>query len=127
MESVEGSAEENRVAAVSGLCFARFDARDVLPILKCSGVVRIVGFNGTILPIPDEEIDAIRTLLTSELKYDHCPLIREGMLVEVVHGPLKGISGKLLRKGTRARLLLAVHHIGRAVSVEVDSADVRPL
>jgi transcription antitermination factor NusG len=52
-------------------------------------------------------------------------MIREGMMVEVVHGPLKGVIGRLIRKGSRARLVLSVDLIGQAVSVEVDAADVR--
>ena len=109
-----------------GYCFARFDPRERLPILKCSGVVTIVAFDGEIVAIPEQEIDGIRRLIDSDLQYDPCPLIREGMKVEVVHGPLKGVMGLLVRKGAHARLVLAVDLIGQAVSVEVDAADVRP-
>lgn len=108
-----------------GYCFARFNARDRLSIVQCTGVVSIVSFDGEIAPIPDVEIDGIRTLVDSDLQYDPCPLIREGMLVEVTHGPLKGVVGRLLRKGAHARLMLAVDLIGQAVSVEVDASDVR--
>jgi transcription antitermination factor NusG len=109
-----------------GYCFARFDPNERLTVLKCSGVVNIVSINGDIAPIPDFEIDGIRRLVTSELQYDPCPLIQEGSMVEVVHGPLKGVVGRLLRKGAHARLVLAVDLIGQAVSVEVDAADVKP-
>jgi transcriptional antiterminator NusG len=108
-----------------GYCFARFDARERMPILKCTGVVSIVSFDGEIAPIPDTEIDGIRRLVESDLQYDPCPLIREGMIVEVIHGPLKGVVGRLVRKGAHARLVLAVDLIGQAVSVEVDASDVR--
>ena len=108
-----------------GYCFARFDTNERLPILKCSGVVSIVSFDGDIAPIPDVEIDGIRRLVESDLQYDPCPLIREGTMVEVVHGPLRGVVGRLLRKGAHARLMLAVDLIGQAVSVEVDAADVK--
>ena len=109
-----------------GYCFARFDPDERLSVLKCTGVVSIVSFNGDIAPIPDIEIDSLRRLVASELQYDPCPLIREGAMVEVVHGPLKGVVGRLLRKGAHARLILAVDLIGQAVSVEVDAADVKP-
>lgn len=108
-----------------GYCFARFDARERLPILKCSGVVNIVSFDGEIAAIPELEIDGIKRLVSSDLQYDPCPLIREGTMVEVAHGPLKGVVGRLVRKGSHARLVLAVDLIGQAVSVEVDAADVR--
>jgi transcription antitermination factor NusG len=108
-----------------GYCFARFDSGERLPVLKCTGVVNIVSFDGEIVPIPKHEIDAIRRLVASELQFDPCPLVREGMMVEVTHGPLKGVVGRLVRKGAHARLMLSVDLIGQAVSVEVDAADVR--
>ena len=108
-----------------GYCFARFDANERLPVLKCTGVVNIVSFDGEIVPIPEQEISAIRRLVESDLQYDSCPLIAEGMTVEVTHGPLKGVVGKLVRKGAHARLVLSVDLIGQAVSVEVDAADVK--
>src|SRR5438876_5755057 len=110
-----------------GYCFARFDVDDALPILKCTGVVNIVSFEGKPAPIPAYELDSIRVLVGSELQFDPCPLIREGMMVEVVHGPLRGVVGRLMRKDAqKARLVLSVDLIGQAVSVEVDAADVKP-
>jgi transcription termination/antitermination protein NusG len=108
-----------------GYCFARFDGGDRLPILKCTGVVSIVSFDGDIAPIPDREIDGIRRLVESDLQFDPCPFIREGEFAEVVHGPLAGVVGRLVRKGPHARLVLSVDLIGQAVSVEVDAADVK--
>ena len=109
-----------------GYCFARFDPDDALPVLTCTGVVNIVSFDGKPAVIPDVELDSIRVLIGSELQFDPCPLIHEGMMVEVIHGPVKGVVGRLLRKDSpRARLVLSVDLIGQAVSVEVDVADVR--
>ena len=110
-----------------GYCFARFDVADTLRVLKCTGVVNIVSFDGKPAAIPPFELDSIRLLVGSELQYDPCPMIHEGMLVSVVHGPLKGVVGRLVRKdSTKARLVLSVDLIGQAVSVEVDASDVKP-
>jgi transcription antitermination factor NusG len=88
--------------------------------------VNIVSFEGKPAPIPDFELDSIRTLVGSALQYDPCPMLHEGAMVEVVHGPLRGVVGRLARKdGARARLILSVDLIGQAVSVEVDAADVK--
>ena len=108
-----------------GYCFVRFNGTERLPVLKCSGVVSIVSFDGDIVPIPEHEIESIRRLVESDLQFDPCPLIREGMTVEVTHGPLKGVVGRLVRKGSHARLVLSVDLIGQAVSVEVDASDVK--
>jgi transcription antitermination factor NusG len=110
-----------------GYCFARFDPADALPVLKVPGVVNIVSFEGKPAPIPNYELESIRLLVGSKLQFDPCPFIQEGAMVEVVHGPLKGVVGRLMRKDTRrARLVLSVDLIGQAVSVEVDAAYVKP-
>jgi transcription antitermination factor NusG len=90
------------------------------------GVVSIISFEGEPAPIPEPEIEGIRRLVESDLAFDPCPMIREGMMVEVVHGPLRGVIGRLVRKNDKARLILSVNLIGQAVSVEVDAADVKP-
>jgi transcription antitermination factor NusG len=88
-------------------------------------VVSIVSIEGEPAVIPAYEIYAIRQLVESDLAYDPCPLIREGSMVEVTHGPLKGVVGRLSRKNDKARLVLSVDLIGQAVSVEVDASDVK--
>jgi transcription antitermination factor NusG len=110
-----------------GYVFARFPLSERLTVLKCSGVVSLVSVNGAPVPVPDPEIDGIRQLIESTLPYDPCPTIKTGTMVEVVHGPLKGVIGRLTRKGSQARLILAVNLIGQGVSVQVDAADVRAL
>jgi transcription antitermination factor NusG len=108
-----------------GYCFARFDPHDTLPILKCAGVVSIISFEGEPAPIPEHELDGIRQLIETDLAFDPVPLIKEGQMVEVVHGPLKGVIGRLVQKREKARLVLSVDLIGQGVSVEIDAADVR--
>jgi transcription antitermination factor NusG len=108
-----------------GYCFARISPDDALVVRKCHGVVSIITTDGRPAAIPDEEIAGIRALVESDLKYDPCPLVNEGDPVRVISGPLRGVIGTLLRKGSRARLILAVDLIGQGVSVEVDAADVR--
>ncbi len=108
-----------------GYCFAHFRPDQRVAVLSCAGAAGIVSFAGTPAPVPDSEIDAIRRLVESDLQYDPCPLIQEGDRVEVTHGPLKGVVGRLVKKGAHARLVLAVDLIGQGVAVEVDAADVK--
>ena len=113
-----------------GYCFARFpyqDHQDRLSVLSTVGVVQILGINGNAIPVPDHEIEAVRQLVTSTLPLDPHPYLKEGMEVEVVRGSLTGVRGILIRKGTRARLVVAINLIQQAASVELDAADVRPV
>ena len=107
-----------------GYCFARFDVREAKPVLGCAGVVAIVGTPGVPSAISENEIDAVRRLLDTGLSCDPCPFIKEGMPVVVTHGPLKGVSGRLVCKGPHAWLVISIELIGRAVSVNIHAADV---
>ena len=109
-----------------GYCFARFAWKDSLTVLKAPGVVQVVGGSGRPEAIPDEEIDALKTLMARTLPYDAHPYLREGMQVEVIRGPLKGVRGILVRKEKRQRLVISVHLIQQAASVEIDSGDIAP-
>lgn len=108
-----------------GYCFVRIDPRDKLPVISCDGVVHIVSVEGKAAEIPAEDIDAIRQLVDSTLALDPCPFLDEGDPVRVVAGPLTGVTGRLVRKGADARLVVSIELIGRAVSVQVHAADVR--
>jgi len=114
------------VPLFAGYCFARFSFSDRLPVLQSQGVVRVVGPSGRPEPIPEEEIESLRILLTNSHPYANYPYFREGTLVEVINGPLKGVKGRLLREARNLRLVLNVTLIQRAVAIEIDAENVVP-
>jgi transcriptional antiterminator NusG len=110
-----------------GYCFARFPLSQRVVVLSTQGVVQILGNRDGAVPVPDTEIEAVRRLVESTLPYDPHPYLTEGMQVEVIRGPLAGLRGLLLRKGTRARLVIGVTLIHQGASVELDAFDVSPV
>lgn len=110
-----------------GYCFARFPLSLRVALLATDGVVQLLGNPEGQIPIPDSEIEGVRRLVESTLPYDPHPNLKEGMLVEVVRGPLAGLRGILLRKGARARLVIGVSLIHQSASVELDALDVAPV
>lgn len=118
--------KEIEVPLFSGYCFVRLSQQNRLPAQKVAGVVEVVGSGNRPEPIPDEEIAAIKTLMASVLPYDPHPYLHEGMMVEVVRGPLQGVHGILLRKEKRHRLVISVRLIQQAAAVEIDVRDVVP-
>ena len=116
--------KEIEVPLFSGYCFVRFSKLEKTPVQKIVGVVEIVGSGSRPEPIPEQEIAALRRLMTSVLPYDPHPYLHEGMRVEVVRGPLQGAHGILLRKEKRHRLVIGVRLIQQAAAVEIDVNDV---
>jgi len=110
-----------------GYCFAQFRYADRLVVLKAFGMIDLVGPGGRPEWIPEAEINAIRTLVESKLRYDPHPCLTEGAEVEVVRGPLRGTRGHLVRKDRTVRVVLSVSLIRQSVSVEIPAADVTPV
>ena len=68
----------------------------------------------------------MRTLIESHLECLPYPFLKEGTLVEVVHGPLRGTTGILVQEPKKHRLVVSIPLFAQSVSVEVDVANVRP-
>lgn len=110
----------------SGYCFARFASQERLPVLQSRGVVRIVGRHGEPEPIPQVEMDSLMILMKNRVRLDAHPCLQEGAAVEVVQGPLQGVRGRLVRYARSCRVVVSIHLIQQAVSVEIDSASIAP-
>jgi transcription termination/antitermination protein NusG len=120
-----GHLQKANMPLFPGYCFARFETTRRLAVLECIGVVGIVSVQGRPAPIPDQELVQLQQVIETKLAFDPCPYIREGMLVEVVSGPMRGIEGRLLRKdGKKATVVLGVELINRALKIEVEAADI---
>lgn len=96
-------------------------------MLTAFGVVEVLGTSLYAVPVPDVEIEAVRRLVTSTLPVDPHPALVPGMAVEVRRGPLEGVRGVLLRKGRKARLVIAVSILRQGASVQIDADDVVPV
>lgn len=115
------------VPLFSGYIFGHFALKSKLEVLQTVGVVRIVGLNGQAVPVPEEQIRAVKTMVEKRLHYDPHPFLQEGMRVRVKHGVLKGAEGVLVAKKQHYRLVISVDLIQKSVAVDIDSADVEPL
>ncbi|HUQ93582.1 MAG TPA: UpxY family transcription antiterminator [Bryobacteraceae bacterium] len=110
----------------SGYVFSRFagNAQSRVRILSTTGAVSILGTGSQIEPIPDREIDQIRTMLAAKVNCFAHPFLQEGCCVRVRRGPLKGLSGLLDRFKNNTRLVLSVSLLSQSVAAEVDISDV---
>jgi len=108
-----------------GYLFCRFDPQNRLPILKTPGVIQVVGYNRQPIPVDEDEIKSIQTLVTSGIPNQPWPFLKVGEKVRIESGPLRGLEGVLVEfKGNR-RLILSVSLLQRSVAVEMDAAFVR--
>jgi transcription antitermination factor NusG len=110
-----------------GYLFCRFGAGDRLPIVTTPGVIGIVGFGGTPVPIEPCEIAAIHRVLQSGIAAEPWKYIESGRRVRVEHGALAGLEGIFIEMKKDRRLLLSVTMLQRSVAIQIDESCVVPL
>lgn len=110
-----------------GYVFVHVPPRERLRVVQVHGLVRLVGFGGQPIALPEGEVAAIRACLKQKCRIEPHPFLRTGQRVRIVRGALEGTEGILVRKKGMFRLILSVGLILRSVAVEVDSSDVEPI
>src|SRR6266852_9173126 len=80
-----------------GYVFVRITPRDRLKVFEVPGMVRLVGFNGVPTPLPEQEIEAIRSALFQN-KAEPYRFLTSGRRVQVKSGPLTGLRGVFIRR-----------------------------
>lgn len=68
------------------------------------------------------QLRAVQRTLSSGTPVDVMPHVREGRPVEVTSGPLKGVTGLVVRVKGRDRVVVNVDMIGYAMAMEVDAS-----
>jgi len=98
-------------------------------ILHAKGVVRILcDQEGTPIPVPDQEIFNIRTVLEKNMKVDPYQYeFYEGQPLRIRKGPLAGVEGHLLQRKGVQQLILQVHLLHQAVAVTLLASDVEAM
>lgn len=110
-----------------GYIFVRIPLQERLRVLVVPGVVRLVGFDNHPAALPDNEIEALRSVMGRGLRSEPHPYLTVGRKVRIARGALAGMEGVLVRKKGLVRLVLSIDLIRQSAMIEVDSADVGPI
>jgi transcription termination/antitermination protein NusG len=112
-----------------GYVFVRMDLSQgtKLDVLKTPGVVGFVGNASGPLPIPETQIESVRTVIERGAECSPLPLRRAGDKVRVIRGPLAGIEGTLLKIGSDSQLVITIEMIQQSVAITISEQDLEPI
>ncbi|HUZ47365.1 MAG TPA: UpxY family transcription antiterminator [Terriglobia bacterium] len=116
-----------RLPLFPGYLFVRIALADRLKVLEIPSVVRLVGFSGQPAPLPEGDIEAVRSCLGRGPRFEPHPYLPAGRRVRVARGALEGLEGIVIRRKSRTRLVVSLDIILRSVAVEVEARDLEPV
>lgn len=110
--------------------FVRTDLKNYYEILNTPGIVRFIGFEGKPVPVPDNQIVAVKQFVGEydDLNnLDELQNMQEGQLVEIVYGEMKGLVGRFVSYQGKQRLLVDIESVGQSIPINISRSQVRLL
>ena len=96
-------------------------------VYQVDSVHGFVGVRGVGLPIPNEQIESIRSVLSQTQPWRAHPFLKAGQRVRVRGGALDGVEGVFLSENGDHSLVISVDAIQRSMAVRIDGYDVEPV
>jgi transcriptional antiterminator NusG len=98
---------------------------EFLNVLKSGGVVSFVSLTpGHPTPVPFSEITSLKLVVESGKELNIYSSLKEGSLVRVKMGPLKGAEGILTQKDNQYMFSVNIKLLGRSIGVKVHADDL---
>lgn len=105
--------------------FVRINPRERAKVLQSPGVLHIVGNGREYVPLPDPEIEFLRTGLCTQ-RIEPFRELFVGEKVRIKSGVMQGVCGTLVRKASGFRFILTLELINQHVAAQVDAEDLEP-
>ena len=102
------------------------DRDERVTVLRTNAVVRFVGKHGGV-SIPDEEIDAVLTLLKTGVDFEPYPFGTVGQKVRIRGGSLDGVRGIVVKQNNSHSLILSVECIQRSLAIQLHGYSVESI
>jgi transcriptional antiterminator NusG len=94
-------------------------------VLQTAVVVRFVCFRpGEPESVPEEQIGSLKRLVENKAALDPYPYLKEGQLVRIRRGPLKGVEGILVKRLSEHMLVLSVDILQQGTALKMEISDV---
>ena len=96
-------------------------------VLQTNGVFRFVGVRGMGVPIPDQQIESLQTIVREKVPFAPQPFLNVGQKVRIRGGSLDGLCGILSSINDDRSLIVSVDSIQRSLAIRIDGYGVEPI
>jgi transcription antitermination factor NusG len=106
--------------------FVHINLKERTKVLQSPGVLQIVGTRRECVPLPDFEVEILRSGFCRQRVEPYRDLVI-GEKVRVKSGVLQGLRGTLVRKNNCMRFVLTLELINQHAAIEVNAEDLEPV
>ena len=108
--------------------FVKIEQKEYYKVLQINGVVKYVSFERKAVPVPEQQIEAIRYFLNEK----EPGIVTEknwekGQKVEIISGSMTGLTGELIDFKGKHRVSIEIETIGKSLLIQVPKNKLRIL
>ena len=108
--------------------FVRTCKKNFPIVYKTNGVVKFVSFEGQPVSIPQNQIDNLRLLINSDAEIEvTSEKFTTGDNVEVINGSLIGLTGELIKIGSKNRVVVRIDRLDQNLILKIPMAFLRKM
>jgi transcriptional antiterminator RfaH len=113
---------------LSSYIFVRTIKKNFPKVYQTNGVVKFVSFEGQPVSIPQNQIDNLRLLINSDAEIEvSSEKFAAGDNVEVVSGSLIGLTGELIKIGSKNRVIVRIDRLDQNLILKIPKAFLRKM
>jgi transcription antitermination factor NusG len=106
--------------------FVHISEADYLTVLNVPGAVRYITFEGKAVPIPPQQIQAIKQFVATGEDLPEVDLqLSPGDSIDIIAGPMKGIEGTLVKIHGKKKVKIEISGLGRAVYLDLPASHIK--
>lgn len=110
--------------------FVHTDLKNYFEILNTPGIVKFITFEGKPVPVPDNQLVAVKEYVgeyDGVDDFEQLQDLREGQMVEIAHGQMKGLVGRFIEIKGKQRLLVNIEAVGQSLPINISRSQVKSL
>lgn len=105
---------------LSSYIFVKTNKKNFPRVYKTSGVVKFISFEGQPVSIPQNQIDNLRLLINSDAEIEvSSEKFAQGDNVEVINGSLVGLTGELIKIGSKNRVVVRIDRLDQNLILKI--------
>jgi transcription antitermination factor NusG len=106
--------------------FVHISGAEYYDVLNVPGAVRFITFEGKAVPIPPQQMEAIRQFVDTKQELPDVDLkLEPGTTINIIAGPMKGISGELIEIMGKKKVRIEIDGLGQSVFLELPASHIR--
>ena len=113
---------------LSSYVFVKTKSKFFPEVYKTQGVVKFVTFEGHPASIPQKQIDNLRLLINSDEDIEvSSEKFEKGDNVEVINGSLIGLTGELIKIGSKNRVVVRIDRLDQNLILKIPKTFLRKI